>query len=485
MPAVGRNAGQAAVRLCWLVAALALLLVGLRLALMAAVPLMDTTEARYGDIGRRMLESGNLVTPWFNDGVPFWGKPPLSFWLTAASFRLFGVGEFSARLPHFLCAAAIVALVWQMALRRSRREAAIAALLLGGCAGMYVGGAGVMTDPSLVLGTTLAMAGFWRAMHAVEDDDRLRGHAMLFGGLALGLLAKGPLALVLAMPPIAGWALLSRRVPAAWRGIAWVRGLLLTLAIAAPWYVLAEMRTPGFLEYFLAGEHFQRFLTPGWRGDLYGSAHREPIGMIWAFGLAAVLPWPLVLWSRQRDRQPTLPADAPWRLYLLLWAVWPLVFFTAARNIIWPYVMPALPAAALLAAAWVARLAPEAIWRRVAVGLALLVLISGGLLVEAKRSTDRSTRELVGAWRAQRAAGEGLAFAGWRPFSASFYGAGEPVAEPDVEAAIRRVGPGGFVAVKTGHFAQSVADAVARRETVLVGRFSGHDLFRVASRGRP
>src|SRR5690606_22195895 len=73
-----------------------------RLATMAALPLMDTTEARYALSALKMAAMGDWVTPWADDGVPFWGKPPLSFWLTAASFRLFGVSEFTARLPHFI-----------------------------------------------------------------------------------------------------------------------------------------------------------------------------------------------------------------------------------------------------------------------------------------------------------------------------------------------------------------------------------------------
>ena len=68
-----------------------------RLVGMAAAPLMDTTEARYGEIGRKMAELNDWVTPWFDYGVPYWGKPPLAFWVTAISFKLFGVNEFAAR----------------------------------------------------------------------------------------------------------------------------------------------------------------------------------------------------------------------------------------------------------------------------------------------------------------------------------------------------------------------------------------------------
>ena len=90
-----------------------------RLIMLGSYPLMDTTEARYGDIGRMMAESGDWITPWFRPGVPFWGKPPLSFWCTALSFKLFGVNEFTARLPHWILGVLGGWLVWDLAASRS------------------------------------------------------------------------------------------------------------------------------------------------------------------------------------------------------------------------------------------------------------------------------------------------------------------------------------------------------------------------------
>lgn len=73
-----------------------------------------------------------------------------------------------------------------------------------------------------------------------------------------------------------------------------VEGALLTAFLAGPWYLLAELKTPGFLDYFIVGEHIRRFLDPGWTGDLYGSAHDQPKGMIWLFWLWASFPWGIV-----------------------------------------------------------------------------------------------------------------------------------------------------------------------------------------------
>ena len=83
---------------------------------MALFPFADTTEPRYAEIARLMAETGDWITPWFEPGVPFWGKPPLSFWAQAASIKLFGVSEFAIRLPAWLATLGIVYLTWHFAL---------------------------------------------------------------------------------------------------------------------------------------------------------------------------------------------------------------------------------------------------------------------------------------------------------------------------------------------------------------------------------
>jgi 4-amino-4-deoxy-L-arabinose transferase-like glycosyltransferase len=92
--------------------------VALRLATLGAYPLLDPTESRYAEIARKMLETGAWLMPQVDYGVPFWGKPPLSTWLSAATMAMFGVNEFAARLPSFLLLAGCGALVyWLAALR--------------------------------------------------------------------------------------------------------------------------------------------------------------------------------------------------------------------------------------------------------------------------------------------------------------------------------------------------------------------------------
>ena len=463
------------------------LLVAARLAAMGLLPLMDSTEARYAEIGRKMVEGGDWVTPWADDGVPFWGKPPLSFWLTAASFKLFGINEFAARLPHFLCAVAIAVLTWRLGAGRSQQQALLAVASLGGSVLFYVSSGAVMTDAALVLGTTLAMVGFWVGLHGPRAP-RQRERWWLFAGLAVALLAKGPVALVLIGVPLLAWTLVRGEAGAVWRAFPWIPGLLWVGVLVLPWYLVAESRTPGFLRYFIVGEHWQRFMTPGWKGDLYGTAHRFAPGTIWAFAFAALLPWSLLLPAaelvRRLKRQPP-GAEAPdraWPLYLLLWGLTPLLFFTAARNIIWTYVLPGVPTLALLGAHWLARYPARTRQRLVLGGLLLSLMGSAAFAIQFQASSQaglRSAKALVAAYEQRRVASEPLIYVGPRPFSAAFYSGGRARRVDSVAQLAGQLPPeGAYVALRGEQAVDLKALPSLRIDTI--GRFGRHDLLRLA-----
>jgi 4-amino-4-deoxy-L-arabinose transferase-like glycosyltransferase len=442
----------------------------LRLVSLGLYPVMDKTEARYAEIARRMAQAGDWVTPWVDQGVPFWGKPPLSFWMSAASFKVLGVSEFAARLPHWLAACGIVWLVWGWLARRSRREALIAVTLTATSAAFLVAAGAVMTDVALAIGTTMAMRGFWLGLHG-EPTIRLREQAVFFCGLAIGLLAKGPIAAVLIGMPLAGWTLLFRKQGLVRRQVRWTTGTLLTVLLVVPWYVLAERRTPGFLQYFLVGEHWHRFMTPGWTGDLYGKAHDFPRGSIWLFAIAACLPWSVLLpVAALRWRHTALPAptgDRPLRVYLLLWALTPCVFFSLAGNILWTYVLPGLPALAMLASLWLAGLPHRGqVNRLLPAGVAAVALLAGATVVAINTGGwggKSSTRDLVADYERHGEGGQALIFLGKRPASAAFYSRGRAVeaACADDLVALLDQGPA-YVAIKVGQVDQ-LPDVLRRR----------------------
>jgi len=439
-----------------------------RLLLLGFSPLMDTTEARYGEISRLMVELNDWVTPWFTYDVPFWGKPPLAFWITALSFKVFGVNEFAARFPHWLAGMVVLWILWGMRPRSGPTGATYAIALLLGSVMFFLASGMVMMDMALVIGTTLAMRGFWNGLHG---DPARRGSErwLLFIGLGIALLAKGPVGVVLTGLPCGVWALVSGNLRIIWRDLPWIRGILLTSLIALPWYVIAELSSPGFLNYFIVGEHFHRFVTPGWKGDLYGTAHNYPYGTIWLFLLADVLPWtilfPIIAWqtrgARSMPSQPSQPESSvleakpsAWRNYLLLWGLMPAVFFTMAGNIIWPYVMPGLPALALLVGGWLATRSNQPLVRlNLAVGLTITMVLAVGFNVSMPftgRSNDLAAKTLIEDYRSRQPSGLPLIYLGHRPFSASFYSQGQALVEKTPEALIKRlaIAPA-YVAIRT------------------------------------
>jgi 4-amino-4-deoxy-L-arabinose transferase-like glycosyltransferase len=423
----------------WHVLPVVLVLVVLvRLASLGLYPLLDRTEARYGEMGRKMLETANWITPQWDYGVPFWGKPPLSFWAGAASMAAFGVGAFAARFATLVFALATAALFWRWPHpSKDRTTAAMAAslVLMSSALGFLTAGA-VATDVFMTFGMTLSMVAFWNAVH----HPRASGADgwWFFVGVAIGLLAKGPVAVVMTGIALGLWLAFTRRWRAVWLGLPWLRGSMLTLSLSLPWYVLAERATPGFLRYFIVGEHWQRFTQPGWKGDLYGGGHAHALGSIWIYALASALPWLIVVLVRRRGKpasqsSPRLSSD-PQFAYLLCWVLAPLLLFTMARNILETYALPALPAFALISARLLLdrerKGASSRVWLfGLVMPLALCAMLIGG----HERIEAHSQRKLLAGVSGPDAP---LVYLFERPYSSEFYSAGRAqVARDPVEIA--------------------------------------------------
>lgn len=415
-----------------------ILMMLLRLATLGLYPVADTTEARYAEIARKMVELNDWITPWYDYGVPFWGKPPLSFWVTAVSMKLLGANEFAARLPHFLAGLLVIALLADWLRRSSVRQALLASAMLAGSLLFFVAAGAVMTDMSMTLGIVLAMRAFWLALYGAEPERR-REQWLFFGGLALGMLAKGPVALILCGLPIALWAVLTGNIRSTWRGFSWLGGALLVFVLSAPWYALAEWRTPGFLDYFLVGEHWNRFMVPGWTGDRYGNAHAVARGTVWLYAIGAWLPWTLLLpiLAFLRRKTPAARATAIERsrsLYLWAWALAPCLLFTASRNIIWTYALPAMPALAMLSASWLARDPDHGRTNRVVMLGALLTVISFSARIAFLNIRDefKSANLVVAAVETLHERVDSLVFVGRDLYSPAFYSRGHAIKVPAV-----------------------------------------------------
>lgn len=411
-----------------------------RILSMILVPLNDSTEARYGEIARIMVETGNWVTPMQHIGEPFWAKPPLSTWLSAFSMQLFGVNELAARLPSLLLSIGILWLVWDLAKKRSGSDVALTTILvLAGSAFFFLNAGTVMTDPALIFCTSLSLVAFW---HALVLKSKVWSY-VFFVGLGLGLLAKGPVAVVLVGMPIFFWVIIHRQWLPLWKHLPWIKGTLLMFAVALPWYVLAEIRTPGFLNYFIVGENIHRFLDPGWAGDKYGFAHVAPLGMIWVYAFAGMLPWSIIgiIWFVSRVKKvPSLFKDHDhWISYLLLCTMVPLVFFTFSSNIIYPYVFPSLPPFALLFAELAHRSRLSLNGQRLIIAAAtvpgVIFIIVAGLFMFKPEWVSKSQFQMVSVYKNQHPPAESKLIY-WAPktdYSAQFYSDGKAIATLNIE----------------------------------------------------
>jgi 4-amino-4-deoxy-L-arabinose transferase-like glycosyltransferase len=382
-----------------------------------------------------MSETGDWITPWFSPGVPFWGKPPLSFWAQALSFDLFGISELAVRLPSWLATIACLCLVYKVAhLLYGSVVAQRATLIYGSCALVFIMGGAVLTDPFFALGTTLCMVGPIMTSRGAAWWWRYS----FFIGLAIGLLAKGPLVFVLVAGVFPVLYLLYPASRSFVKSLPWVSGIVLTVVLSLPWYVLAELKTPGFIDYFIVGEHFKRFIQPGWGGDLYGSAHRETYGMIWLFWVQAALPWgvlallllAIAAFKRSGRHAMGQSAQDAHVAYFFVWATLTPAFFTFSGNILWTYLLPALPAFSVL----LARAVPffGSTWlgteQRLgrAMGLVLLAPIVIGAAVVAGNLNPKllkTEKGLVNYVQAQTTEPTPLYYLYTLPFSARFYSA--------------------------------------------------------------
>lgn len=322
-------------------AAFAVLLVCF-LAATGARPLNVPDEGRYAEVAREMLRSGDLVTPRL-DGVPFLDKPPLFYWLEAASFAAFGVHPWSARLVTALLGFAGCALVYAAGSRLyGRRAGLLGALVLA--ASPFHFGASQYVNHDLAVATWISAALLAFAVgDRREGPERRRWLLAGYAAMGLAVLTKGLIGLVLPLGAVGAFVAATGR----WREVpryALPAGLALVLAIAAPWHVVAHGRNPDLLHYLFVVQHFQRFA---------GSGFNNPAGPAFypAVLAAGLLPWTPLLpaaiaraWRAfRRDRR-----EGRSDLLLLVWPALVLVFFSIPLSKIAGYALPALPPLALL-----------------------------------------------------------------------------------------------------------------------------------------
>lgn len=320
-------------------ALLAVALVGAYFGRIGGYALQDPDEGRYAEISREMAVSGDWLTPTLHH-VKYFDKPPLLYWLVAASFQMVGVSEGAARAVP--AGAGVLTVLITFALGRSMfgaRPAVLGALVLATTPLFFFFSQGLTIDMLLTATMTATMSTLW----AFQTSSHPQRWALVVAATtAIGVLAKGLVAVVLPGLTMLGF-LLYRGELRALGSLLGLRPILLFVGLAVPWFVAMSWSSPEFAHYFFVTQHVERFVT---------AAVGHPEGPLFYVPVlaAGALPWTVVVaavvWIR---------GGVPWRsrddatVFLVLWTLVVLVFFSAARSKLPGYILPAFPPLALLA----------------------------------------------------------------------------------------------------------------------------------------
>ncbi|RIL08633.1 MAG: hypothetical protein DCC75_08390, partial [Proteobacteria bacterium] len=326
----------------------------LRGALLEYTDLIDPTEARYASVAQEMVLLGDWLTPRLpmpEGVVPYMGKPPLHFWLTASAYSIFGIDEWTARLPSWLSAIALLLVIVSFGRRFFGERVGLSAALIAFSSVIlfFLSGASVtdVTLAALVTGST-----YFLYLLAISDG-LTRKYALISSAcMALAFLTKGPIAVILVWLPLLLWSAVQKNFR--WlKSVPWLTSGLLFFAITSPWFVANEINNPGSFRYFFWNENIARYLFKDY-GDKYGTGHVHPYGTSWFMLFANFMPWSLIIiWKsfRRGWRQiwERLKSDQN-LLFALTWGVSAALFFTFVRQLHGMYVLPCIPGMALFSA---------------------------------------------------------------------------------------------------------------------------------------
>lgn len=314
-------------------------------ALLAKRPLFDPDEGRYAEIPREMLSGGDWVIPHLN-ALAYLEKPPLQYWLTALAFGGFGQSEFTARLCTGVAGYLSLATLFFVGGRLWGPGGGARALLFGSASVMFVLlGHQLTLDMLLSFCLLAALSCLLMAQRRRQNGDPWRAWMLgCWAAMALAVLSKGLIGVLIPAATLAAYVAWQRDWPLLRRlNFRW--GLCVFAVLAAPWFVLAARADPRFLKFFFVREHFQRFLTP--------IEHRtQPWWFFIPVLVVGVMPW-LPQAARALLSPCTHPAPRgqfdPAR-FLWIWCVFVLLFFSLSDSKLVTYILPAVPALALLCA---------------------------------------------------------------------------------------------------------------------------------------
>ncbi|HEX7334292.1 MAG TPA: glycosyltransferase family 39 protein [Pyrinomonadaceae bacterium] len=308
------------------------------------LPLLGPDEPRYAQIAREMFLNRDLITPTLG-GHTWFEKPALLYWLIAGSFKVFGVSEWSARFGPAICGLLTILAVWCVAREVDRGMGFWSLIVTASCLGLIVFSRAASFDVVVTMTTTWSLAFF--LLHELPTTKRKR---LLLAGfyafVGMSLMAKGLVGIVIPFGVVGFYYLLRRRWPQTSVLLSLLWGIPLALAVAAIWYgpVIAKHGWT-FIDEFFIQHHFTRYVSNKYH-------HPQPIWFYPVIILMLALPWTVHLiaalarvrsWSWRGDDSLSIV-----RLFSLAWLLLPIIFFSFSGSKLPGYIVPAVPAAALL-----------------------------------------------------------------------------------------------------------------------------------------
>ncbi len=333
--------------------------------------LVHPDEGRYAEIPREMTVTGDWVTPRL-DGIKYFEKPPLQYWLTAAAYEAFGIHHWTARLWPALSGYLGVLFIGYVGWRLGGPLLGLySAAALGACL-WYVLMAHILTlDAGLTLCMSTGLGCLFIAQCAAPSPRVARWWMWAaWAALALATLSKGLIGIVLPATALFVYTLLERDL-SLWRRLNLLSGAILFAVLAVPWFAVVSARNPEFFDFFFIHEHFTRFLT---------TEHRRA-GAWWYFVpilIGGILPWLSVFAFAAPRAWRDAPACANrfnWQRFALVWALVIFVFFSASGSKLPSYILPIFPALALVVGWQLGSLSDRTLAR-----LTLPLVVAAGLL---------------------------------------------------------------------------------------------------------
>lgn len=359
-----------------------LLIVALYIVPLGVRPMFVPDEARYAEVPREMIASGDWVSPHLN-GLRYFEKPAPGYWATAGSIMLFGANNFAIRLPSALSVALTAFIILGMAASEAKKDetsAPLAALIFLTSLEVYAMGTFCVLDNLLASFLTGIMAGFYLASTAAPGSRQEKKY-LLFSGIFCGLafLTKGFLAFAVPILVIVPFLLSQRRFADIFR-MAWLP-LLTALLVALPWSILIHLREPQFWHYFFWNEHVHRFLASN-------AQHKKSFWYFFLIAPPMFLPWIFLvpaavtgLFSKTGALGTDKGRISPLISFCICWFVFPFLFFSVSNGKLLTYILPCFPPLAILISLGLHRALSQGRFRSFQLGTMAATLLYGALLV--------------------------------------------------------------------------------------------------------